>query len=94
MSRNATDFLQQEQEFEEEYKKNFADILNQNEDEEEEIKELQNKLYKEKLEKDLLRQKMQDDIFNIFLYMKKECSNYGYFDKLNFADFLDMVQLS
>lgn len=94
MSRNATDFLQQEQEFEQEYKKNFADLLNDNEDEIEKIQEEQNRLYQEKLARDIQRQKVQDDIFYFFIEMKSECCKYGYFDKLNFSDFLDMVQLS
>lgn len=94
MSRNATDFLQQEQEFEQEYKKNFADIIEDNEEELKAIKEQQDQLYKEKLNNDLNRQQMQDNIFNFFIDMKQECANYGYFDKMSFSDFLEMVQLS
>lgn len=94
MSRNATDFLQQEQEFEQEYKKNFADIIEDNEEELKAIKEQQDQLYKEKLNNDLNRQQMQDNIFNFFIDMKQECANYGYFDKMSFSEFLEMVQLS
>lgn len=94
MSRNATDFLQQEQEFEQEYKKNFADIIQDDEDELDAIKQQQNILYNQKLENDLTRQKLQDDIFYFFIDMKQECANYGYFDKMSFSDFLEMVQLA
>ncbi len=89
MSRNIADYLYEEIQFDEEYKKNFSDKIievDENEVKKEEYRQLEEYRQQMKMEEEYQK------YFDMFYNMKSDLNEYGICSKLNYIQFLKLIR--
>lgn len=84
MTRSVAEYLQETQEFEDEYKKNFADILQDEQPKTYYVPEG----YKTRVRADIV----MSDHFRNFEELKKSAAMYGLLDRMHFGNYLQLVR--